>query len=280
MMRTILITNPASGTGDDADAIPDGLRARGAELTVVPIDGLEAFASAAPADVQRVIAAGGDGTLGPAAELAAGLGVPLAVIPTGTANDLARDLGLPLEDLGAALDLAVNGTVERLLDVAIAGGVPFVNAASAGLSVHATRRATPLKGRLGPFAYAVGAFHAGVTAQPLQVRVMADDDDVFTGRAWQVIVAGTGAFGGGSSLDGARPGALDVAVLVAGPRRRLLRRAYGMRVGGLTEQDGVVRARGTTVVVDGPGEFNVDGDVRQVPDGRFTIAHRVRVVVG
>ncbi|MCW3039652.1 MAG: hypothetical protein JWM31_1557, partial [Solirubrobacterales bacterium] len=81
-------------------------------------------------------------------------------------------------------------------------------------------------------------------------------------------------------LDAAAPGALDVAVLVAGPRLALLKRAYAMRTGGLTGQDGVLHARGTTVRVTGTPEFNVDGDVRRVPDGRFTLGRRVRVVVG
>ncbi|WP_354699530.1 Diacylglycerol kinase [Paraconexibacter sp. AEG42_29] len=278
-MRILLIVNAGSGGVDDPDAIAAGLRTRGADVDAHPIDDLDDLRDAPPAGVDRVVVAGGDGSLGPAAALAAQLDVPLAVLPVGTANDLARALELPLDDLEAALDLAARGEGLRTVDIADAGVVPFLNTASAGLSVHATRSAVPLKRVLGPLAYAAGAVHAGVRAQPLQVRVAADGEPVFSGRAWQVIVAGTGAFGGGSKLDVARPGALDVAVLVAGPRRQLLRRAHGMRVGGLTEQDGVVHARGTTVTVEGPGDFNVDGDVRTVPGGRFTTADQVRIVV-
>lgn len=278
-MRIALIVNAGSGSGTGDHEITDGLRARGADVVRVPLDGLERRGADPPPGVERVVVAGGDGTVGPAAAFAAALGVPLAVVPTGTANDLARTLELPLDDTDAALDLALGGTRERRVDVADAGGVPFLNTASAGLAVQATERAAPLKRLLGPLAYAVGALRAGATARPVRVRVSTDGEPLFTGRAWQVIVAGTGAFGGGSRLDDARRGALDVAVLVAGPRRELLRRAQGMRRGDLTGQDGVLHARGATVIVDGPDAFNVDGEVRPVAGGRFTVGSTAGVIV-
>ncbi|MCW3017092.1 MAG: diacylglycerol kinase catalytic region [Solirubrobacterales bacterium] len=281
MMRMLLIANPASGSGVDADTMSSRLKKLGADPVLVPAKDLGGRHPVGPgADgAQRVVAAGGDGTLGPAAELAARLDVPLAVVPTGTANDLARALGLPLDDLDAALTLAVTGTRTRLVDLAHAGPTPFLNAASAGLSVHATQRAEPLKRPLGPLAYAAGALHAGLRATPVGVRVGVDDEPVYVGAAWQVIVAGTGAFGGGSEFDEAEPGALDVAVLTGGPRLGLVRRAYGMRKGGLAAQPGVLHARGSTVTVAGPRRFNVDGDVREVPEGRFTLGPRVGIVV-
>ncbi len=281
-MSVLLIANPASGSGSDSDALQARLRELGASPTLVPIDEVDGLDPTRPpaTDVDRIVAAGGDGTLGPAAALAVRLDVPLAVVPTGTANDLARSLGLPLDDEEAALRLAATGTRTRLVDLALAGDVPFLNAASSGLSVHATRSAEPLKGKLGPLAYAAGALQAGLRAAPVHVRVQVDDEEpLFVGQAWQVIVAGTGAFGGGSELEEASPGALDVAVLCGGPRVQLVRRAYGMRRGGLTDQPGVLYARGTTVTVDGPDRFNVDGEVRPVPGGRFTLGSRVRIVV-
>lgn len=280
-MRMLLIANPASGSGYDADDLRERLRAHGADPVLVPIDEVDALGDADTRvrGVGRVAVAGGDGSIGPAARLATQLGVPLAVIPTGTANDLARALQLPLDDLDAAARLAATGTITRRLDVACAGDIPFLNAASSGLSVHATKRAEPLKGLLGPLAYAVGALAAGARARPLRVRVTVDGELLFSGGAWQVIVAGTGAFGGGSQLDDAEPGALDVAVVCGGPRIHLVRRAWGMRHGDLTGQDGVVSASGKTVTVEGPPAFNVDGDVRAVPHGRFTLGPRVSIVV-
>ncbi|HSD78409.1 MAG TPA: hypothetical protein VLA98_13440, partial [Solirubrobacteraceae bacterium] len=170
----------------------------------------------------------------------------------------------------------------RRVDVARAGDRAFVNAASAGLSVHAARRAHGLKARLGPLAYAVGALRAGLTARPLHVAVAVDGRDAFTGAAWQVIVAGTGAFGGGAELDAADPQdrRLDVAVLEAGPRPALVRRAWGMRAGGLASQRGVRHARGTRVEVRGAATFNVDGEVLRLDPASFTTGdEHVEVVV-
>ena len=136
----------------------------------------------------------------PVAELAGRLGVPLGVIPGGTANDFVRACELPLDPVEAA-ELAVASTSLRRLELGRLGdGRPFVNVASAGLASVAARRAAPLKPRLGPLAYAVGAVRAAATAAPLPCAVRADGETVFEGEAWQVIVAVTGAFGGGSEV--------------------------------------------------------------------------------
>ena len=279
-MRLALVVNDAAGSG--ADGVARCLRAAGAQLTVHDVREPQAAAEAAP---DRIVVAGGDGSIGPAAEVAAAADVPLAVVPTGTANDFARSLSLPLE-LGEACALAASRTArERLFDLARADGRPFLNAASAGLSVLAADRARPLKPLLGPLAYAVGALRAGLTARPLHCRVLVDGDPFYDGPAWQVIVAGTGAFGGGAEVDAADAGdgLLDVAVLECGPRPVLVRRAWGMRRGGLVEQDGVRHARGRVIEVHGDeiAAFNVDGEVCRLRPARFeTGRERVRVVVG
>ena len=94
---------------------------------------------------------------------------------------------------------------------------------------------------------------------------------------------GTGAFGGGSELDDADPAdrLVDVAVLEAGPRVKLVRRAWGMRSGDLTAQPGVRHARGTVIELEVPPgtPFNVDGEVCRVAPARFSArGERVRVV--
>jgi diacylglycerol kinase family enzyme len=295
-MRLALLANDASGAGEASSAAA-ALRAAGAEVAVhdaravcAPDGDTAAVVAARP---ERIVVAGGDGSVGGAAELAATLGVPLAVVPAGTANDFARALGLPL-DTGEAAALAARDEVRlRSVDLARATaagatddggspGRPFLNAASAGLSVAAARRAHALKPRLGAVAYAVGALRAGLTAHPVAITVVVDGERRFAGDAWQVIVAGTGAFGGGSELDVADPAdrRLDVAVLAAGPRLALVRRAWGMRAGGLAGQDGVLHARGRRVEVRGPEAFNVDGEVWRVPGAaRFHLDGSVRVVV-
>lgn len=263
-MQIALVHNPGSGRGSDAEELADALRAAGAaEVTTHAIDALDD--GPPPESTDRVVVAGGDGSIASAALWAAGAGLPFAVIPSGTANDFARALDLP-EDREEAAVLAADPDAElRALEVGRAAGRPFVNAANAGLATHAARAATPLKQKLGPLAYAVGALRAGITEQPLDVTIRADGAERFQGRAWQVIVAATGAFGGGSQIAPASPddGVLDVTVITAGPRPGLIRRAFGLRRGTLHQQDGVVRLTGHDLeVVLPPGEaWNVDGEL-------------------
>jgi diacylglycerol kinase (ATP) len=290
-MRVALVTNAASGRGTDPEDLATMLRDAGATVSVHAFDPErsdhavdEAARDAAAERPDRLAVAGGDGSIGPVAVHAAANDLPLAVIPTGTANDFARALDLP-QDAGEAAALAATAeTRERSVDILRAGDRPFLNAASLGLSVIAAHRARPLKRPLGPLAYAVGALRAGVTAKPLRARVSVDGEQRYAGDTWQVIVAGTGAFGGGSELEEADPSdrLVDVAVLEAGPRITLIRRAYGMRAGTLVDQPGVHHARGRTVELElsAATPFNVDGEVCDVSPTRFTASgERVRVVV-
>ena len=273
-MRIALIANRASGSGLDPEPLARAMRVHAAEVSVFGCEeaDLERVAADAP---ERIAVAGGDGTVASVAELAGRLGVPLGVIPGGTANDFVRASGLPLDPIEAAT-LAATGTELRRLELGQLGdGRPFVNVASAGLASVAARRAAPLKPRLGPLAYAVGALRAGLTASPLRCAVRADEQTVFDGEAWQVIVACTGAFGGGSGVGAADPedGILDVAVLPAGSRAGLVRRAWGLKRKTIAEQRGVEHHRAMVVEVDVPPgtEFNADGEVRDSGLERITV---------
>jgi diacylglycerol kinase (ATP) len=283
-VRIALIANAASGGGLDHEPLADTMRRHGAEVRVCGCDpdDLEGVAAWAP---ERVAVAGGNGTVGTAAELAGRLKVPLAVIPTGTANDFARASDLPT-DPEAACTLAATGTELRAMELGrLADGRPFVNVASAGLSSAAARRAQTLKSFLGPLAYPVGAMQAAATEQPLRCRVCAGGEEIFDGDAWQAIVSVTGAFGGGAEVGAADPddGVLDATILPAGSRLGLVRRAWGLRRGSIAEQGDVRHARGSVVEVALPAgrEFNVDGELHEGGMERITVEHRAyELVVG
>jgi diacylglycerol kinase (ATP) len=263
-----LVANPRSGKGDTPGDVESELRRAGADVVRFDIEDAEA---AAASGADRVVVAGGDGSIGLVAACAARAGKPLGVVPVGTANDFARAIGIPL-DLSEACRLAANGTAGRRIDLARIHGRPFVNVASAGLAVKAARGAAGLKKLLGPGAYAVGALRAGVSAEPVECEVSCDGERVFSGRAWQVIVANTGAFGGGAGIAAADPadGLLDVTVVEAGPRLALIKRGYAMRAGTLLSEDGVRHARGRRIEVEGPTRFNVDGELCRDP-GEFRV---------
>jgi YegS/Rv2252/BmrU family lipid kinase len=267
-----LLANPDSGSGEAGDV--ERLLARsGHNVTRFDLDRADEVALADP---ERVVVAGGDGSIGCAAAAAARAGVPLGVVPVGTANDFARALELP-DDLEPAAELAASGTGTERLDLGRAGERPFVNAASAGLSPVAARNAHGLKGALGPVAYTVGALRAGLFARPVEARVRVDGREVFDGRAWQVIVGLTGAFGGGAEVE-ADPadGNLDVVVIEARSRARLVAHGYALRAGRVEDQEGVISARGSSIEVDtsGGAGFNVDGELVEESAARFTVEPR------
>jgi diacylglycerol kinase (ATP) len=276
-VRIALAANRASGGGLDPEPLAAAIREHGAEVAVFGYEPLE-LERAAAWRPERLVVAGGDGTIGRVAELAGRLDVPLAVIGAGTANDFSRIYGLPTDRLEAAA-LAVMGEHERPVELGrLADGHPFVNVASAGLASVAGRNATPLKPRLGPLAYAVGAARAAATGQPLPATVRADGREVFDGACWQVIVAVSGAFGAGSGVAEADPddGVLDVVILPAGSRAGLARRAWGLRTRTIAQQRGVPHERGAVVEVDLPpgSEINVDGELRAGGLERVTVQAR------
>jgi len=270
-VRLTLVANTDSGGATNADAVVAALRRHGAEVRLLDI---EAAARAADATPQRIAVAGGDGSIAVVAHVAGEAGVPLAVIPTGTANDFARALELP-SDLDAACALAADPDARTTaIALACAGERPFVNAASTGLPVVAARRAAALKPKLGPLAYAVGAVRAGLTGRPIRVRATVDATTVHEGPAWQVIVGASGAFGGGSGIAQADPhdGLLDLVVVEAGSRAALVRRAYGLRTGRIADQRGVSHRRGRLIDIETPegAEWNVDGELCRLHPTSFS----------
>ena len=278
-MRIALVANARSGVGVDVTTLADTLRVEGADVEVHPFEALEGLELAG---VDRLAVAAGDGGVGMTGARAAAAGIPLAVLPSGTANDFAGFLGIP-DDLDEAAALAADPQARtRTIDVGYSGRTPFVNAASCGMAVAATENATPLKKLLGPLAYAVGAVKAGVTEEAKRYRVVVDGEEVHDGEAWQVIVSGTGAFGSGAKIEPADPtdGQLDVTVLHGGSRTALPLRAWGLKQGGLLEQDGVTHYRGRHIVVEGAESWNVDGELCEQDDcGRFHLDGTVQVVV-
>jgi diacylglycerol kinase (ATP) len=276
-----LVANERSGASNPARCAVR-LRSFGAEVRSFDIDELE---EAIACGADRVVVAGGDGSIAPVAAAAGAADVPLAVVPAGTANDFARRLGLP-ESLSAACRLAVRGTVLRPLELGWMNDErPFVNVASAGLPAPAAQRASSWKDRLGPLAYAAGALSAGLSAKPLTCLVECDGGELLAGEAWQVTVAASGAFGAGAAVEEADPGdgALEVVAIEAGPRLGLVSLAYRLRSGRVTSHPRAFHCRCEQAEVQVPDRtrFNVDGEVVTAGDARFrAVKGAFRLVVG
>lgn len=258
-LRVALVVNGGSGGSPAVRELAEALEALGAHVATHPFEELDEIDLER---AERLIVAAGDGGVGPCADLAQKAEIPLALIPSGTANDFAGFLEVP-EDREAAIRLAVDPDANtRAIDLCRTGDTPFLNAAACGMSVAASENATPLKETLGVTAYAVGAVQASFSEQACSYAVVVDGETVFDGPAWQVIISGTGAFGAGSRIEPASPddGRLDVTVLDQGPRLALPLRAWGLKRGGLTDQAGVQSFRGREVEIRGAEEWNVDGE--------------------
>src|SRR5689334_21433030 len=168
--RLPVIVNDSSGPGhgdETAARIESRFRAAGAEprLLVANGSGLAELARKAMLEEpRRIVAAGGDGTVSAVASALAGSGVPLAVLPLGTLNHFARDLGIPAE-LDAALRVAVDGRV-REVDVGEVNGRVFVNNSSIGLYAAMVHRRERQQRRFGR-----GKWHAMLWAAFNALRV-------------------------------------------------------------------------------------------------------------
>jgi diacylglycerol kinase family enzyme len=197
-----LIVNPRAGADSgDADDLLRAAAERGVETHVLRSgDDPSALARAASAEALGV--AGGDGSLAPVAAVALERGLPFVVVPYGTRNHLARDLGLDRDDpLGA---LAAFGGRERRIDVGRVNGRLFLNNVSLGLYAdlvhrrehHRGRRETLVRLRaLGRLASGSGRLHARIDGGPVSARVLlvannAYDLSLFTVGEREILDAG------------------------------------------------------------------------------------------
>ncbi len=152
---TLVIWNPDSGGSEDREAtrsaIAGALDAHGVDAEVFESPSEDATArridEALAAGIDRIVAAGGDGTVRSIAFRLVGTEAVLGILPLGTAMNVARSLDIPLELDGAAAILA-SGSV-RSIDVGMVGDQPFLEVATIGLAADMQADATAVKeGRL------------------------------------------------------------------------------------------------------------------------------------
>ncbi|WP_411108653.1 diacylglycerol kinase family protein [Streptomyces sp. c-19] len=173
-------------------------------------------------DTDLVVVCGGDGTVRACADVVAGTGLPLAIVPCGTGNLLARNLRLPTEPV-AALRKALRGQAVGLDVGRIRGdGIPptrFAVMAGAGLDAAMVRDASArLKESLGWAAYVVSAVrHLGDPRMRLSLRL--DGGTPLERRARMVVIGNVGTLQGGLPLlPEARPDSGRLEVVLLDPR--------------------------------------------------------------
>ena len=170
--------------------------------------------SAVEAGAELVICVGGDGTVRECAQSLAGTGVPLAIVPTGSANLTARAVGVPAR-MGAALATGFGGRDARV-DLATADGTVFTAMAGMGLDAAVVGATPDAARRLAGWPAYAGAAASQLLRRPVTFSVRLDGGEPFTRRARSVTVGNSGALPGGFVvLPDARvdDGVLDVLIL-------------------------------------------------------------------
>lgn len=266
--RALLLVNRLSRSGDaDLSAAVGCLRAAGLDVTP--------FATERPQDiptlirahrcrVDLVIVGGGDGSMNAAAAAVLEIGVPMAVLPLGTANDLARTLGIP-SALEEACAVAANGLRHRI-DLGEVNGKHFFNVASIGLSVAVARMIdAETKRRWGAAGYALTVVKALREHRPFRVRIRCDGRFLQL-RSIQIAVGNGRHYGGGLTV--ASDAAIDDYMLdlySIGPAGllRLALLAPALRTGRHGEFEGVHLLRGRHIELETsrPMPVNTDGEV-------------------
>lgn len=233
-------------------------------------------------EVDVVVAAGGDGTVSEVAEALVGAGeasAALAVLPLGTANDFAAAAGIPLDDLTAAFQLAVDPGAVREIDVLTVGDRVVLNVATAGPGTRVTVD-TPkgLKRALGGLSYAIAGI-AQLATFEAQEGTLRGPDFEWTGAFLALAVGNGRQAGGGVSLcPHARvdDGLLDVRVIPEGDGAGALL-IDGLLRGreiALDESSTGHRAPWVEIETVGTLHVNLDGEPIEGTRFRFEVAPR------
>jgi diacylglycerol kinase (ATP) len=219
VLRTLVIVNPHSGGGATGrrwrklePRVREALGAAEIEQTRGARDAERLAREAVRAGIERVVVAGGDGTL---AEVATGLlraqlgsYAELALLPMGTGCDFARTLGIPRDPI-AALEVVRTGKARRIdaghASYAGKGGAPtdsyFVNAASFGVSSLVVELAQRSARRLGgTVAFALATVRALLSYQSARIALRVDGEVACEGRLALVAAANGRHFGSGMQI--------------------------------------------------------------------------------
>ncbi|MDE5068712.1 MAG: lipid kinase [Trichodesmium sp. St16_bin4-tuft] len=148
--------------------------------------------------VNLIIIGGGDGTLNLAIDALVKTGLPLGILPLGTANDLARTLGIPISLFEACRVIATGK--KRYIDLGLVNGKYFFNVASIGLSVDITNHLTKeAKLRWGVLAYAIAAIKMILQSHPFTAEISCNGESRIV-KTLQVAVGNGRHYGGGMTI--------------------------------------------------------------------------------
>lgn len=264
----VVVHGPRSGRGRGAQRgahVAAALRAAGHEVREVEAASIEAarvaFSEAVAEQVPVLAVAGGDGVMGVAAGACAGSTTALAMIPSGTGNDNARSLDIPL-DLPGATSTVLAGQRRRIDLIRVnPSGRLVLGSVPAGVDARIAGRATRLPKWWGPAVYAAATLPEIPRLRPMPYRLSLDGD-VRELEALVVATCNMPIYGGGMQIaPPADPGdgLLDVVVIGTVRARQALSLLRGVFSGRHADHPAVTITRAASVEVSGP-DLVVHGD--------------------
>ena len=254
--------NPAAGRGRAHARLPrvvDALATADLDVEILlsaDAADLVVLARAAFARGRGVIACGGDGTVCTLAATAAGHDGVLGIVPLGSSNDFARQLGLPRDDFRAAIDVVRTGEVVAadLGRAHTADGTTtwFTTVANTGFDAAANAWANQVTWTSGPPLYVLATLRTLATYRPGHFRITVDGESVDT-EAWLVAVGNTRSYASGMIITPAasvHDGLLDVCVVGPVNRAEFLRTFPSVFRGAHVDHPQVTTWRGVDVTVE------------------------------
>lgn len=288
----VLICNPVSGSEDHVDRVLELAREHDFETRVTEGEGdAVRFASDAAADgADLVAAAGGDGTIN---EVVNGLhevderDAALAVVPAGTGNNFASNLGV--ESIDAAFD-AIERDERRTIDIGLADDRAFINSCVGGVTAEASGSTTPDEKRaLGVLAYVRETIEAAATFEPIPLRVTLADEregrERWAGEAVFVLVGNARRFTNARRAQAnVEDGLFEVTIVEQASLVNLVGEATLERLFD-REAEHIVRRRVPSLAVESlgerPVEYSLDGELLETASLELeTRPSALAVVVG
>jgi len=258
------IVNPAAGRGRARFQLPrtaDALARADLDVEIhlsADADDLRRLAIAAFDAGRGVIACGGDGTVSTVAGLAAEHDGVLGLVPSGSGNDFARQLGIPRDDVEAAVAALVDAQVVPV-DLGRAHAADgtttwFATVANVGFDAEANRWSNGVRWTSGAPLYVLATLRTLMHYRPRPFRITVDDE-TFDTDAWLVAIGNTRTYASGMMITpdaDLHDGALDVCVVGPVSRLDFLRTFPSVFRGGHVEHPIVETYRGATVTVESP----------------------------
>jgi diacylglycerol kinase (ATP) len=276
--RALLIVNTKSRNGAtqlrEAQAALDGAGVDVVHRECGRREDLSPLIAAEREGVDCVVVGGGDGTINAAALGVIERGLPLGILPLGTANDLARTLDIPA-DLAAAADIIARGRT-RAIDLGLVNGEPFFNVASVGLSAELAQKLTrDIKRRWGRLGYGLVALKVLSQARPFSAIISSEEGTVRV-RTLQIAVGNGRYYGGGNAVE--KTAAIDdqhldlySLELKRAWKLALMARSFRYGEHGAWEEVRAIRAKEFDVRTRRPRPVNADGEIVTHTPARFTI---------